>query len=102
MTKAATISGILFDTDGTLLDYARSWVPVNYELARIAAAGDETLARTLLLAGGMDPLGWKAFNLVVHLLNGILLFVLLRRLLALGGFADAYRRDLAAVIRRPP
>lgn len=55
MTKAATISGILFDKDGTLLDYARSWVPVNYELARIAAAGDEALARRLLVAGGMDP-----------------------------------------------
>lgn len=55
MTKAATISGILFDKDGTLLDYARSWVPVNYELARIAAVGDEALARRLLVAGGMDP-----------------------------------------------
>lgn len=55
MTKAATISGILFDKDGTLLDYARSWVPVNYELARIAAVGDEALARKLLVAGGMDP-----------------------------------------------
>lgn len=55
MTKAQTISGILFDKDGTLLDYAKSWVPVNYELARIAAAGDEDLARRLLVAGGMDP-----------------------------------------------
>lgn len=55
MTEAATISGILFDKDGTLLDYARSWVPVNYELARIAAAGDEALSRKLLVAGGMDP-----------------------------------------------
>lgn len=55
MTKAATISGILFDKDGTLLDYAKSWIPVNYELGRIAAAGDEDLARRLLLAGGMDP-----------------------------------------------
>ena len=55
MTKAQTISGILFDKDGTLLDYAKSWVPVNYELARIAAAGDEDLARVLLLAGGMNP-----------------------------------------------
>ncbi|AOF90151.1 HAD-IA family hydrolase [Shinella kummerowiae] len=55
MTKAATISGILFDKDGTLLDYARSWVPVNYELARVAALGDEDLARKLLVAGGMDP-----------------------------------------------
>ncbi len=55
MTKAQAISGILFDKDGTLLDYAKSWVPVNYELARIAAAGDEELARRLLTACGMDP-----------------------------------------------
>ncbi len=49
------IAGILFDKDGTLLDYAKSWVPVNYELARIAARSDEDLARVLLQAGGMDP-----------------------------------------------
>lgn len=51
----ASISGILFDKDGTLLDYAKSWVPVNYELARIAAGGDEGLARRLLATCGMDP-----------------------------------------------
>jgi len=55
MTKTATIAGILFDKDGTLLDYARSWLPVNRELAQIAARGDEALARRLLVAGGMDP-----------------------------------------------
>ncbi|WP_457661825.1 HAD family hydrolase [Sinorhizobium medicae] len=49
------IAGILFDKDGTLLDYVKSWVPVNYELARIAAKGDEDLAHVLLRAGGMDP-----------------------------------------------
>jgi phosphoglycolate phosphatase len=52
---ATDIAGILFDKDGTLLDYVKSWVPVNYELARIAARGDDELARTLLYAGGMDP-----------------------------------------------
>lgn len=49
------IAGILFDKDGTLLDYAKSWVPVNYELARIAARGDAALADRLLFACGMDP-----------------------------------------------
>ncbi len=49
------IAGILFDKDGTLLDYAKSWVPVNYELARIAARGDAALADRLLSACGMDP-----------------------------------------------
>lgn len=54
MTSLKAIAGILFDKDGTLLDYAKSWVPVNYELARIAARDDQALARTLLKAGGMD------------------------------------------------
>ena len=52
MTAGNTITGILFDKDGTLLDYVKSWVPVNYELARIAARGDDDLARVLLRAGG--------------------------------------------------
>ena len=55
MTSEKAISGILFDKDGTLLDYVKSWVPVNYEVASIAADGDQELARRLLVAGGMDP-----------------------------------------------
>ncbi|MCT7085189.1 hypothetical protein, partial [Salmonella enterica] len=35
------------------------------------------------LAGGLNPFGWKLFNLIIHLLNGILVFVLTRRLLAI-------------------
>lgn len=49
------IKGILFDKDGTLLDYDESWLPVNRELAVIAAKGDAELADRLLLACGMDP-----------------------------------------------
>ncbi|MFS2153115.1 HAD family hydrolase [Rhizobium sp. Rhizsp42] len=49
------IKGILFDKDGTLLDYDESWLPVNRELARIAAKDDAALADRLLLACGMDP-----------------------------------------------
>ncbi|KQV32321.1 haloacid dehalogenase [Rhizobium sp. Root1203] len=49
------IKGILFDKDGTLLDYDESWLPVNRELARIASEGDPRLADRLLLACGMDP-----------------------------------------------
>ncbi|NNH29456.1 HAD family hydrolase [Rhizobium sp. SEMIA 4085] len=52
---AAQIKGILFDKDGTLLDYDESWLPVNRELARIASQGDPALADHLLLATGMDP-----------------------------------------------
>ena len=52
---AAQIKGILFDKDGTLLDYDESWLPVNRELARIASQDDPALADHLLLATGMDP-----------------------------------------------
>lgn len=55
MASDGMISGILFDKDGTLLDYAKSWQPVNRELARIAAEGNEELADRLLIACGMDP-----------------------------------------------
>ncbi len=53
--KLGTIAGILFDKDGTLLDYDESWLPVNRELASIAAQGDAALANHLLLACGMRP-----------------------------------------------
>ncbi|MET0445881.1 MAG: HAD family hydrolase [Pseudorhodoplanes sp.] len=53
--RLAAIKGILFDKDGTLLDYDASWLPVNRELARIAAGDDPALADRLLLACGMDP-----------------------------------------------
>ncbi len=49
------IAGILFDKDGTLLDYAKSWVPVNRELSLMAAGGDQALADKLMQACGMDP-----------------------------------------------
>ena len=49
------IKGILFDKDGTLLDYDESWLPVNRELARIAAQDDAALADHLLRETGMDP-----------------------------------------------
>ena len=58
MTKTdrlGKIAGILFDKDGTLLNYDASWLPVNRELARIAARDDQALADHLLLACGMDP-----------------------------------------------
>ncbi|MBD8880531.1 hypothetical protein IHE49_08550 [Rhodanobacter sp. 7MK24] len=32
------------------------------------------------LADGLDPFGWKLVNLIIHLLNGVLVFVLARRL----------------------
>jgi phosphoglycolate phosphatase len=51
----ARIRGLLFDKDGTLLDYARTWVPINREVALFAARGDPDLANELLALGGHDP-----------------------------------------------
>ncbi len=47
--------GVLFDKDGTLIDYAKSWGPVNIEAAALAARGDAALAAHLLSLGGADP-----------------------------------------------
>lgn len=49
------ISGVLFDKDGTLLDFAKSWEPVNRRCAHYAADGNEDLANRLMRACGMDP-----------------------------------------------
>jgi phosphoglycolate phosphatase len=48
------IRGILFDKDGTLIDYAASWGPINLKAARLAAAGDPDLAARLLTVAGGD------------------------------------------------
>jgi phosphoglycolate phosphatase len=50
-----TISGILFDKDGTLIDYQASWAPTNLRAGRLAAHGDTELAARLLTVAGVDP-----------------------------------------------
>ncbi len=47
--------GILFDKDGTLIDYWRTWIPINRRAALFAAGGDAALADALLRLGGHDP-----------------------------------------------
>jgi phosphoglycolate phosphatase len=49
------IRGILFDKDGTVIDYWRTWVPINREAALYAARGSRKLAEELLQLGGHDP-----------------------------------------------
>ena len=49
------IRGILFDKDGTLLDFSATWGPIYRVAAHKAARGDARLAERLLLAGGHDP-----------------------------------------------
>jgi phosphoglycolate phosphatase len=55
MHEKPRIAGILFDKDGTLLDFDASWGPVNRRVALMAADGDAALADRLLTACGMDP-----------------------------------------------
>lgn len=49
------VSAILFDKDGTIIDYWATWLPINREVALFAAGGDARLANDLLRAGGQDP-----------------------------------------------
>lgn len=46
---------ILFDKDGTIIDYWRTWLPINEKVARTVARGDIAVARDLLRLAGQDP-----------------------------------------------
>ena len=48
--------GILFDKDGTLLDFNRTWLPIYLHAANEFADGDPALAAELLSCNGFDPL----------------------------------------------
>jgi phosphoglycolate phosphatase len=52
---ARPIRGILFDKDGTIIDYWRTWVSINRDAALYAAGGDCALADQLLRLAGHDP-----------------------------------------------
>jgi phosphoglycolate phosphatase len=47
--------GLLFDKDGTLLDFRASWSGVLHELCLELCGGDGAAAEAMLAAGGMDP-----------------------------------------------
>ena len=49
------IAGILFDKDGTLLDFHRTWQPINEAALLFAAQGDAHLEDRLRSIGGLCP-----------------------------------------------
>ncbi len=50
-----TIKGLLFDKDGTLLDYHQTWAPLNRAAALHVADGNIDLANRMLAHAGQDP-----------------------------------------------
>lgn len=54
---ARAIRAILFDKDGTLVDYEASWTPVNRRSIALAARGDAVLEARLRQAAGVDETG---------------------------------------------
>lgn len=69
-----TITGILFDKDGTLLDYDATWSPLNKQAALAAAGGDARAAERLLVATGYDPVSesHKPNSLLVSASNDVI------------------------------
>lgn len=53
------IKAILFDKDGTLVDFDKTWAAINRRAALVAADGDARLADILLVECGMDPVTGK-------------------------------------------
>lgn len=50
----ADIAGILFDKDGTLIDYEATWSTANWRAAYFFADGRQDVAEALMVAGGWD------------------------------------------------
>lgn len=48
-------AGVLFDKDGTLLDFGRSWAPISRRAATLAAGDRPEQVPALLRACGQDP-----------------------------------------------
>lgn len=62
-SSSSKIRGILFDKDGTLIDFNKTWIPRVLEVAEYLAndCGQPDRVNELLLAGGFDPQqqSWK-------------------------------------------
>ncbi len=55
--RLKNIRAVLFDKDGTLIDFDQSWFSISMDMALQAAQGNEQKARSLMDAGGYD---WDA------------------------------------------
>lgn len=53
--SSPAIRAVLFDKDGTLIDFHKTWEPPIRLAALHAANGDQALADHLMRSGGMDP-----------------------------------------------
>jgi phosphoglycolate phosphatase len=53
--KSNSIRGILFDKDGTLIDFHTQWMPAYSAAVAMLAAEDEAKSRRLLQLAGYDP-----------------------------------------------
>ncbi|MET1028075.1 MAG: HAD family hydrolase [Dongiaceae bacterium] len=49
------VRGVLFDKDGTLFDFYRTWGPVTEAAALAVANGDQSKAQYILVNSGKDP-----------------------------------------------
>jgi phosphoglycolate phosphatase len=58
--SAARIRGVLFDKDGTLFDFHRTWAPINLKAVALASGGDEALRERLAAVGAIDAATGRA------------------------------------------
>jgi phosphoglycolate phosphatase len=59
MLQTSSIKAILFDKDGTLLDFEATWGPINQQAGLLASKNDAELARHILDRCGVDPASGK-------------------------------------------
>ena len=59
---APAIRGVLFDKDGTLIDFFATWSTAYEQAAHDTAGGDVALAEKLLALGGRDPVTLSAIS----------------------------------------
>ena len=59
MHNTNLIKAILFDKDGTLVDFEATWGAVNQKAGLLAAGGDAEVAKIILDRCGVDPLTGK-------------------------------------------